>query len=101
MRKLYDMIEGILAENKRARNDDGYLFREVLKEVNPHVLTMSVDMYLTHRADIVPLPTYDSVTRIRRKVQEEQPWLGASDKVKEWRTDNEEIYRAIARNEVR
>lgn len=103
MKDLYktsDLIKNILEEKPATRDSDDLLYFEVCKELCPYVLDNKLgDVLLTFND--YDLPRYESVGRARRKIQSENPWLVSSEKVRSWRTDNEEKYREFAQMEVR
>ena len=103
MRDLYktsDIVKNILEEKPATRDSDDLLYFEVCKELCPHVLDYKLgDVLLTFND--YDIPRYESVGRARRKIQSENPWLGSSEKVKGWRTDNEGKYREYSQMEVR
>lgn len=90
-----EVIQGILEDDRQARNCDDYLYAEVIRVVNPAVLDKPLRVVLNNFNQL-DIPSRESVGRIRRKLQSEKPWLMADDKVREYRTDNEELYRKYA-----
>ena len=99
--QLQEVVQDILEDDIEARNCDDHLYAEVLRKINPGVLDKPFRVVLNNFNQF-DIPAYESVGRIRRKVQSKCPWLLASDKVRKMRTDNEEIYRKYAQEcEVR
>lgn len=99
--QLEEVVQDILEYDIDARNCDDHLYAEVLRQINPGVLDKPFRVVLNNFNQF-DIPAYESVGRIRRKVQSECPWLMAGDKVRKMRTDNEEIYRKYAQEcEVR
>lgn len=94
------LVKSILENNVQARNSDSYLYLKVIqhydKEYNTDVCKMPVIDFLTGGVDI-PIPPFESVRRSRQKVQEENPYLAASDEIEIFRAENEQEYRAFAR----
>ena len=93
--KMEDIVKPILEKDEKARNDDFYLYAEVLWQVIPHALHFSMARGLRNHKEL-GLPNYESVTRVRRKLQEKYPEL-ASEKVKKKRRENQEIYKEYAK----
>ncbi len=93
--KMEDIVKPILEENEKAREDDFYLYSEVLWKLMPHVLHYSLAKALRNHKEL-ELPSYESVSRVRRRIQEKHPEL-ASEKVKKKRRENQEIYKEYAK----
>lgn len=100
LNKLADVIENILRENEQARNSDDLLYVKVLEREDPHILTHSVSGFLQNFNDY-GVPRFESVTRVRRKVQAQNPELASAKKVKSWREDRETAIKDFSRMEVR
>ena len=103
MKRLTDLsnrVKHILEANESARNSDNVLYLHVLRsygeEQGMDIDKMSVPMLLLHCKDM-GLPSLESMGRARRKVQEMYPELKASDDVQAMREEQEEAYRAFAR----
>lgn len=90
-RKLYDVVKVILIENPATRDDDMLLWGAFLGKyliVRPD--EYFYDVLRTCRSR--KIPSYESITRARRKVQEQEPNLrGKRYKV---RKKEEEEYRS-------
>ena len=100
MKYLKDMVHETLKEDEAARNCDNYLYLQVAKRINYEAITQpffSVVINLPKYG----LPSFETIGRLRRKVQEEHPDLMAAEQIEMFRTDNEEVFKALARNEVR
>ena len=99
-----NLVKEVLEENKRARNSDTYLYLQViykvglLKEID--VNAMSVTDFLSKRNEL-GFPCYETVSRARRKVQEEHPELAACDDVEAQRVLKERVFRDYAKRKVR
>lgn len=103
MKRLKDLsnrVKNILEQNVSARNSDNVLYLHVLRsygeEKGMDIDKMSVPMLLLHCKDM-GLPSLESMGRARRKVQELYPELRADDNVQAMREEQEEAYRAFAR----
>jgi hypothetical protein len=90
------LVKSILESNKETRNSDMVLYLEVVKAKNPNALNHtfgSVILWL----DKYGIPPFESVRRSRQKVQAECPWLAASEKVQDFRAENEQTFKDFAR----
>ena len=92
MKNYYDIVKHILTKKEAARDDDMYLYALVLykfKLIDPNETFYQVMTSAKTRG----LPSYESVSRARRKVQEQEPELRGA-KYKE-RKKEEEEYRGF------
>jgi hypothetical protein len=93
LKSYTDIVKHILETDEKARNSDNHLYLQVLKLVaDKHDIKLDelpVTTFLLHFNDY-KFPNYKTIERTRRKIQELYPELSASDKVKEFRKDNEE-----------
>lgn len=100
MTNLQSKVEGILLVNEKCRDSDNLLYLEVLRKVATtegiNLDAMNVPEFFMHIADY-GFPQYESVSRARRKLQEENDWLEASDRVKKARAEKEEEMREWSR----
>ena len=91
------LVKTILENDEQARNSDSFLYFRMLEKIDKTLLAVPVNEFLlTMRA--MGIPPFESVRRTRQKIQAECPWLAACDRVKEFRAENEEIYREFARD---
>ena len=90
---LTQYVEGILEKDRKARDSDSYLYLEVCRQYNPIALNLSFDEVMRN-LKTYGYPSIETVGRIRRKLQEEQPELRASQQVQDWRAIKEEQARA-------
>lgn len=94
--KLHEVVKSILYIDKETRNNNDRLYLAVItqlsaeKGINLH--QMSVPTFFSSRVRC-GFPTYESVTRVRRKCQEEDKTLLADDDVQAMRELREEEYR--------
>lgn len=85
----------VLRKYECARNDDKYLYYCVLRE--EHFNTdISLENFLLYN---IAFPNYDSVTRVRRKLQEKYPELRPTKNEQIRREEAEEDFRRYARGE--
>ena len=98
--KLYDLVKKLLQEKEELRGDDDLLYLSVIRIVHPYWnngrITSSIENaiigeFFTSRK-AAKLPTFESVTRCRRKVQEERPDLKPCEKIQEAREEQEEKF---------
>lgn len=100
LRGTSKMVKDILTTTPQCRNSDEILYLHIIRKVGIEkgldIDKMSIPMLLLHSRDL-DLPSYKSVERARRKMQEFFPELRGSEKVEIHRELNEEEYRAYAR----
>jgi len=93
------LVKAILEENQQARNSDSYLYLKVIEHISEEegygLQHMTVPFFLENMNGY-GFPPFESVRRTRQKIQQTYPHLAASKKVEEYRTANEEVYRAYA-----
>lgn len=101
--KVSALVKSILEQNKMARNSDPYLYLQVIERQaelkNIDLSMISVDSFF-YSASREGFANYETVRRARQKIQREYPELAASEKVKAYRAENEEMFREYARGEV-
>ena len=95
------LVQSILENDIRARNSDSFLYLRVLEFIGEckgvNLKSVPVSVFLQNM-DEYGVPSFETVRRSRQKVQAEYPELAASEKVAEYRAENEEIYREFARS---
>ncbi len=89
------MVERILATDEKARNSDDYLFIRICTAINSEFPELPFGYAMKHREEY-GIPAFETVRRTRQKAQADNPELKASDKVKNYRKENEEAYRTFA-----
>lgn len=94
---LQKTVKTILENDSRARNSDDYLYSVVCKTISPDCVNAPFGRVISER-ERWNLPSYDSVGRTRRKLQEKYPELEAFDSTKRNRMDLEMEYRKYARS---
>ncbi|MBQ9607829.1 MAG: hypothetical protein IJV15_00120 [Lachnospiraceae bacterium] len=71
---LENIVYTVLLKNKQTRKDDFILVLEVIREYCPSLIEMKIkDIMLEHKE--LGLPSFESITRARRKVQKEHTEL--------------------------
>ena len=94
IKKVEPLVYAALTDNKSARSDDFILVAEVYKNF------ITDGMRLVHALenhDILGLPSFASIIRIRRKLQNKYPEL-VNEKTAEMRTKAESDYKGYALN---
>lgn len=94
--KILDTVKEILEQNKEARDDDFILIADVYDKLRPELRFLSLD-YALRNHKYYNLPSFASIVRARRKLQVTYPHLGASNEAMAIRCDEEDKYRAFAK----
>ena len=95
MKDYYNEVKRILINWPATQDDDSLLYAIFLAE-GRHVSSTETFYKVMSTAKARKLPSYESVTRARRKVQENEPEL--SGKRRKQRKAEEENYREFYRN---
>lgn len=94
--KIKPLVHDALIKNPAARGDDFILIYEVLK----HYVTEKMPLETVLKEHVVlGVPSFASIIRLRRKLQEQDPSLEPSENVKEIRAAEEEQYKEWAKND--
>ena len=94
LNRLSKIVLKVLQDHKEARKDDFILVSYVMDELGvPTNFDMRV---MLHNHAVFGLPSLESITRARRKIQAEYPAL-KDDKTAEIRNAEQEEYREFAR----
>lgn len=103
MRKLSTIAKivfEILTDLPETRNNDYVLWLEAIKRMEPAFNTdMSVENFLRFVNEF-DIPPFGSVSRARRKVQEQHPELRGTEKVQAMRSDLEFDFEEFARDHI-
>lgn len=91
------MVLEILQDVEAARSDDFLLYAEVLERFYPKLTMIPLHNFLVDHTGI-GAPSYESITRVRRKVQRKYPEY-ESERAKKRRQKQESVYREYARAE--
>jgi len=91
IRKVHTIVQKVLSENEGARKNDNSLIIGVLKEIG-----IDTKRPLTEILKDSNIPSFESITRTRRKIQKENPSLRDCT-IAEYRAEQEKIYRDYAR----
>ena len=92
--KYENLVLCILTQHEDTRGDDRILYLRVLHEEG-----FSTNITLYDFLTLDGYPNYDSISRVRRKLQERYPELRPAKNVQERREEAEEDFRAYARGE--
>lgn len=105
MKKLLNVqekVKDILIKYPKTRSNDMLLYlkfaERIDEEFQQNVMKLPFATVISNMEEY-HLPTFGSVGRARRKLQEKYPELRATDQVQGFRADREEAYREYARNE--
>jgi hypothetical protein len=94
-----ELVMNFLINDKRSRNSDNYLFYLVAKQI---LESKGIDIDKMGFKDLFlqvkeyGLPQFETVGRIRRKLQHDHPELSGSDSVSMIRTLNQDAFREFA-----
>lgn len=91
---LQAKIQKILTDNPDTRGNDKLLYFRLAQELSPNTLNMAFGSFLMDRH--VNVPSFESVSRARRKIQSKFPELRADKRVTELRAEKEREYREYA-----
>ena len=92
--KISKIVEEILNADPLARNDDRYLYCEVVRKIKPHVLFEPFAMVYMDKS----LPSTETVRRSRQKIQEQNKYLRADPDVEAGRMLKEQEFFDFAVN---
>ena len=102
LKQLKDLVIETLKQGETFRENDDLLYLEVLKKIHPHwnnarintnIENVSIGEFFKARKD-AKLPTFESVSRCRRKAKKENPELRPRKQVQEARkTKQDEFYK--------
>ena len=90
---LTDLIYRYLLQDEQTRDSDTKLYMRICAHLNAVAIHMPFCDVIGNLKEL-GLPSIETVTRLRRKVQAEHPEVRASEQVTEWRADKEEQARA-------
>lgn len=97
MQKIEWIVECTLRSSKAAREDDFLLICMVYKEINETTLCKNFE-YVMKNHQYLGLPSFESITRARRKLQNQYPLLKAEKKMKATREAEERAFKDYYRN---
>ena len=92
IKRIEGVVKQVLLENEEARDDDYILIADVCNRMIPSVGKLPFNICLLGHEEL-GLPSFESITRARRKLQEMNPSLRSSELVAKARLDKEvEVY---------
>ena len=89
-------VKAVLQKNEDARNDDMVLYLALCNLYLKDVGTMPLAEIMTRHKEL-GLPSFESVGRTRRKLQERHPELLGSVRMQKIRAKGEKAYRKYAK----
>ena len=96
LKKVESVVEKILEAREETRNSNDILYLYTCEYFNNEAPYMTLNDFLKSRY-LTSCPSFESVTRARRKVFEKRPEL-KPDKITKLRKDMETIYKDYALN---
>ena len=93
------IVRDILEQDIRARNSDDYLYYMVCTRINEIMVHLPFWKVLLNRKEY-KFPSFESVGRARRHLQNKFPELSADADVEAQRELNEEVFRDYAKGVV-
>ena len=79
------IVEAVLSEIPETRSCDNLLILEVLRFIDPNVIDMPFKKVIAECTENGKYPAFETIRRTRQKVQAENPYLKATDKVEHMR----------------
>lgn len=96
LRNNEKIVTDVLERVPAARDDDYILYARILAEYRPDIARMDVIAAFYQHGEI-GMPSYEGITRARRKVQKRRPDLRPSKSAAERKAENEKAYREWAK----
>ena len=96
LKTIEKKVRTILEKNEDARNDDMVLYLALCNLYLKDAGNMPLAQILLNHKEL-GLPSFESVGRTRRKLQEKYPELLGSTRVRRFRTAGEKAYRRYAK----
>lgn len=99
LKNTTSIVKDILEQDAFARNSDDYLYYMVCKHTNEIVIHLPFWKVMLNRKQY-KFPSFKSVERARRKLQQEFPEFSGNADVEAQREVNEEVFKEYARGIV-
>ena len=96
LRTIEDKVRAILKKDEEARNDDMVLYLALCNACLKDAGAMPLAEIMTQHK-YLGLPSFESVSRTRRKLQAQHPELAGSRPVQKMRATGEKAYRRYAK----
>lgn len=94
-----NQVKQVLTDNPETRNNDYKLWIKVIElDVDKKPLLFSDFRYIVGNLRALGIPNFETVSRARRKVQEQYPELRATEKTRKFRAEKEEEFKEFAKN---
>lgn len=90
------LVKNILEENPEARKDDFKLIAEVYYRLNKEIGKLSFNVVMLGHKEL-KLPSVESITRARRKLQANYEYLRPDKKIEELRAKEKTEFRRYAK----
>lgn len=95
--KTIQLVKAILEKYPETRDDDNLLWAKVLEAVNFDSSDMTLSFVLEN-VKRYGLPSFQTVSRARRKVQQDHPELKGTARIQQKRKEQEQKYREFFGN---
>lgn len=95
IKNIHLLVEQELEVNKAARNSDITLYLAICQRMNPLSVHMEFETVFNNLKQL-GIPKFETVSRCRRKVQEQNPLLRADKEVEDGRYENYKICKEYA-----
>ena len=95
IKKTETVVRAILEENKEARDDDFLLVALACRRFCPSIMGETFTSVLSQHKQY-GLPSFESITRARRKLQANNESLRGSERMRRIRNEEEEEFRDYA-----
>lgn len=77
IKKMKRIVEKIMQKHPETRNSDTILIFKVLKELG--CIEYNTEGYIIKYVDLYKIPSFESITRVRRKIQNDEKRLLPTD----------------------
>ena len=97
LKQTENIVKIVLEENKDAREDDFVLITEVYYRLIPNISKISFSVVMLGHKEL-GLPSFETITRTRRKLQEKYSYLKPSKKIQDIRKKEQLEYISYSHN---
>lgn len=91
-----ELVKDILEHDPAARSSDDYLYYMVCRKIDGNSVNLPFWKVMLNRKEY-NFPAFESVRRVRQKMQAKNPELSGDSTVEAYREMNEEVFREYAR----
>ena len=99
IKRVEDIVKKVLENNEFSRGDDFFLVLNVYGEIQPNIREKEF-AYVLSNHKFLRLPSFESITRARRKLQSEYPDLRPKDSITDIRYKEYQNFRNYALDEA-